>query len=168
MNLYRRKNESFQNDRGRPRAALRRQRSRGIRAGGARGPGQETGTQARRPRLRMPKEIEAVIQEGLAARQGRQDMPFSFFKPLVLARPGPTTSTPSSTSRPRTAISATPPRLSGSGAMETNLNAFFQFFQADADRGAEVQVRAASPRCVLTTAGAGYSAREGGLVFVRH
>lgn len=32
---------------------------------------------------RIPKEIEAIMQEGLATRQGRQDIPFSIFKYVV-------------------------------------------------------------------------------------
>ncbi len=34
------------------------------------------------PRLGLPKEIKAIIQEGLVTRQGRQDIPFTIFKAL--------------------------------------------------------------------------------------
>ncbi|MGZ5469172.1 MAG: hypothetical protein ACXW2H_08545, partial [Candidatus Aminicenantales bacterium] len=42
-------------------------------------PGPQKGKQEPKPpaKTSMPKEIAAVIQEGLAARQGRQDIPFS-------------------------------------------------------------------------------------------
>jgi len=34
------------------------------------------------PRLGLPKEIKAIIQEGLVTRQGRQDIPFTIFKAM--------------------------------------------------------------------------------------
>lgn len=36
----------------------------------------------------MPKEIEAILQEGMPARQGRQDIPFSIFKNIVYPAQG--------------------------------------------------------------------------------
>ena len=77
----------------------------------------------------MPKDVEAVIQEGLAARQGRQDMPFGFFKTLVLPAQADNL-------YPVFFFKAKNSDLgyaeSGSGAMETTLNAFFEFFLPDA------------------------------------
>jgi hypothetical protein len=40
------------------------------------------------PREIIPKPIKAIIQEGLASRQGRQDIPFSLFKAVWFPVPG--------------------------------------------------------------------------------
>jgi len=103
----------------------------------------------------MPKEIEAVIQEGLAARQGRQDMPFSFLKPLVLPAQA-NNLYPIFYFKAKNSDLGYAPSLSGSGAMETTLNAFFEFFQPDAT-GALKSRFGGKTQAVLTTDGTGYA-----------
>jgi|GEM_PF-985552 len=103
----------------------------------------------------MPKEIEAVIQEGLTARQGRQDMPFSFIKTLIL--PARDNSLyPVFYFKGKNSDLGYAPSLTGSGAMETTLNAFFEFFQADAT-GALKSKLGYKTQTVLTTDGTNYS-----------
>ncbi|MCX6568913.1 MAG: hypothetical protein NT147_07695 [Candidatus Aminicenantes bacterium] len=76
----------------------------------------------------MPKEVAALIQEGLATRQGRQDIPFSIFKQLVLPAQGG--NLPVFCFKAKNGDLGYVPSASGSGEMETTLNVFFQFFQA--------------------------------------
>ena len=102
----------------------------------------------------MPKEIEAVIQEGLVARQGRQDMPFSIFKTLVYPAQGDNLY-PIIFFKAKNSDLGYAPSLTGSGAMETTLNAFFEFFQADAT-GAMKSKLGGKTQALLTTDGAGY------------
>jgi hypothetical protein len=97
----------------------------------------------------MPKDVEAVIQEGLAARQGRQDIPFGFFKTLIL--PAQANSLyPIFFFKAKNSDLGYAPSPSGSGAMETTLNAFFEFFQADAS-GALKSRFGGKSQAVLTT-----------------
>jgi hypothetical protein len=76
----------------------------------------------------MPKEIAALIQEGLATRQGRQDIPFSFFKQLVLPAQGQNLF-PVFYFKARNGDLGYAPSPAGTGEMATSLNAYFQFFQ---------------------------------------
>jgi len=103
----------------------------------------------------MPKEIEAVIQEGLAARQGRQDMPFSFFKTLVLPAQA-NNLYPVFFFKAKNGDLGYAPSLTGSGAMETTFNAFFEFFQPDAT-GALKSRFGGKTQAALTTDGTSYT-----------
>lgn len=103
----------------------------------------------------MPKEIEAVIQEGLMARQGRQDIPFSVFKTLVLPAQA-NNLYPVVFFKAKNSDLGYVPSPSGSGAMETNLNAFFEFFQADATGALKARF-GGKIQALLTADGAGYA-----------
>jgi hypothetical protein len=95
-------------------------------ASGIQGKGQEVKPPAR---ASMPKEVSALIQEGLTTRQGRQDIPFSMFKQLVLPAQGGNLY-PVFCFKAKNGDLGYVPAASGSGEMETTLNVFFQFFQA--------------------------------------
>jgi hypothetical protein len=103
----------------------------------------------------MPKEIEAVIQEGLAARQGRQDMPFSLFKTLVLPAQA-NNLYPVFFFKAKNSDLGYAPSLTGSGAMETTFNVFFEFFQPDAT-GALKSRFGGKTQAALTADGTGYT-----------
>jgi hypothetical protein len=103
----------------------------------------------------MPKEIAAVIQEGLAARQGRQDIPFSFFKQLIL--PAQQNNLyPVFFFKAKNGDLGYAPSASGTGEMETTLNAFFQFYQP-AEDGTLKPKMGGKMLTVLKTDGNGYS-----------
>lgn len=102
----------------------------------------------------MPKEVAALIQEGLATRQGRQDIPFTLFKKLILPAQN-NNLYPVFFFKAKNGDLGYAPSASGSGEMETTLNAFFQFFQHD-PTGALKPFWAGNPRTILTTAGEGY------------
>jgi len=97
----------------------------------------------------MPKDVEAVIQEGLVARQGRQDIPFGFFKTLILPAQA-SNLYPVVFFKAKNGDLGYAPSPSGSGAMETTLNAFFEFFQPDAS-GALKSRFGGKSQAVLTT-----------------
>jgi hypothetical protein len=103
----------------------------------------------------MPKEVAALIQEGLATRQGRQDIPFTLFKTLVLPAQN-NNLFPVFFFKAKNGDLGYAPSASGSGEMETTLNAFFQFFQHDAT-GALKPFWGGKPLAVLKTAGEGYA-----------
>jgi hypothetical protein len=111
--------------------------------------------EAKPQKASMPKEIAAVIQEGLATRQGRQDIPFSLFKSLVLPAQG-SNMYPVFFFKAKNGDLGYAPSVTGSGAMETTLNAYFEFFQADAT-GALKSKLGGKSQAVLTTDGAGYA-----------
>ena len=121
-------------------------------------PGPQRGKQEPKPpaKASMPKEIAAVIQEGLATRQGRQDIPFSFFKQLILPAQEKNLY-PVFFFKAKNGDLGYAPSASGSGQMETNLLAFFEFYQADA-AGALKPKFGGRNQAVLTTDAAGYSA----------
>ncbi len=104
----------------------------------------------------MPKEIQAVIEEGLALRQGRQDIPFAIFKQLILpaqeANLFPVFFFKAKNGDLGYASSAT-----AAGLMETTLNAFYEFYQADA-AGALKPRFGGKTQAVLTSPVEGYSA----------
>ncbi len=103
----------------------------------------------------MPKEVAAVIQEGLATRQGRQDMPFSFFKTLILPAQAQNLY-PVFFFKAKNGDLGYAPSATGTGEMETTLNVFFQFFR-ETETGAlapEVTGRAVG---ALKTDGANYN-----------
>jgi hypothetical protein len=102
----------------------------------------------------MPKEVAALIQEGLVTRQGRQDIPFTFFKKLVLPAQN-NNLYPIFFFTAKNGDLGYAPSATGSGEMETTLNAFFQFFQQDA-AGALKPYLAGKPSAALKTAGEGY------------
>ena len=102
----------------------------------------------------MPKEVAAIIQEGLAARHGRQDIPFSFFKQLVLPAQG-SNLYPVFFFKAKNGDLGYVPSASGSGEMETTLNVFFQFFQSG-DAGAFKPFWGGKSLPVLKSDGAGY------------
>jgi len=103
----------------------------------------------------MPKEVSALIQEGLAARQGRQDIPFNLFKQLVLPAQN-NNLFPVFFFKAKNGDLGYAPSASGSGEMETTLNVFFQFFQYDA-AGALKPFWFGKPLAVLKTGGEGYN-----------
>jgi hypothetical protein len=106
----------------------------------------------------LPKEIAAVIQEGLATRQGRQDIPFSFFKQLVLPAQG-NNYYPVFFIKAKNADLGYAPAASGTGDMEANLVAFFQFFQPAAD-GTMAPKMGGKSQVTLAIPGAEYSAEK--------
>lgn len=102
----------------------------------------------------MPKEVAALIQEGLTTRQGRQDIPFSIFKQIVLPAQGGNLY-PVFCFKAKNGDLGYVPSASGSGEMETTINVFFQFFQA----GDATQVKplfGGKSLAVLKSEGAGY------------
>ena len=103
----------------------------------------------------MPKEVSALIQEGLATRQGRQDIPFNLFKQLVLPAQN-NNLFPVFFFKAKNGDLGYAPSASGSGEMETTLNAFFQFFQHDAT-GALKPFWGGKPLAMLKTSGEGYN-----------
>jgi hypothetical protein len=104
----------------------------------------------------MPKEIAAVIQEGLATRQGRQDIPFSFFKQLILPAQEKNLY-PVFFFKAKNGDLGYAPSTTGSGQMETTLNVFFEFCEAAADGSLKPRFGGRN-QSVLTTDSAGYSA----------
>ncbi len=92
----------------------------------------------------MPKEIVALIQEGLATRQGRQDIPFSFFKQIVLPAQGQNLY-PVFFFKAKNGDLGYAPSATGSGEMEATVNVFFQFFQETDDRNARAHDRRPGP-----------------------
>jgi len=103
----------------------------------------------------MPKEIVALIQEGLATRQGRQDIPFSFFKQIVLPAQGQNLY-PIFFFKAKNGDLGYAPSATGSGEMEASVNVFFQFLQETATGTLEPMISGRTPS-VLKTDGAGYS-----------
>lgn len=106
----------------------------------------------------MPKEIAAVIQEGLATRQGRQDIPFSFFKTLILPAQQDNLY-PVWFFKIKNADLGYAPSASGSGDMEATVNAYFQFFEPDA-AGALKPKFGGKAQAVVTAPGAGFDAQK--------
>lgn len=102
----------------------------------------------------MPKEIMALIQEGLPTRQGRQDIPFSMLKQLVLPAQG-NNLYPVFFFKAKNGDLGYAPSASGSGEMETTLNLFFQFFQPG-DAGALKPLWGGKSLSVLKSDGVGY------------
>jgi len=104
----------------------------------------------------MPKEIQAVIQEGLTTRQGRQDIPFTIFRQLIL--PAQETNLfPVFFFKAKNGDLGYAPSATAAGQMETTLNAFFEFYQADAT-GALKPKFGGKSQAVLTSPAEGYSA----------
>ncbi len=103
----------------------------------------------------MPKEVAALIQEGLAARQGRQDIPFTFFKQLVLpARDNKVY--PIYFFNAKNGDLGYAPSASGTDEMEVTLDLYFQFFQVAADGTLKAGLGGKSSP-VLRTPAEGYS-----------
>jgi hypothetical protein len=106
----------------------------------------------------VPKEVAALIQEGLATKQGRQDIPFSFYKQLILPAQGsnlyPVFFFKAKNGDLGYALSAT-----GSGEMETTLPIFYQFFRL-AEDGTLKPFMGGKTMAVFKTAGEGYSAEK--------
>ena len=120
-------------------------------ASGIQGRGQEVKPPAK---ASMPKEVAALIQEGLTTRQGRQDIPFGIFKQIVLPAQGGNLY-PVFCFKAKNGDLGYVPSASGSGEMETTINVFFQFFQA----GDATQVKplfGGKSLAVLKSEGAGY------------
>lgn len=114
----------------------------------------------------IPKEIKAIIQEGLATKQGRQDLPFSIFKAMEFPVPGgmhtviffkaknadlgytvPVPAAPQG----KQAQPAAPP----AGALEARLALAIEFLQAD-EAGVLKVSRETSFPVTLQTDGASY------------
>jgi hypothetical protein len=120
-------------------------------ASGIQGKGQEVKPPAK---ASMPKEVAALIQEGLTTRQGRQDIPFGIFKQIVLPAQGGNLY-PVFCFKAKNGDLGYVPSASSSGEMETTINVFFQFFQA----GDATQVKpvfGGKSLAVLKSEGAGY------------
>jgi hypothetical protein len=105
-----------------------------------------------------PKEIQAVIREGLATRQGRQDIPFDFFKKLILPAQQ-NNAYPVFFFKAKNGELGYAPSATGAGMMETTLNAFFEFFQPD-ETGALKAKFGGKTQAVLSTPAEGYNADE--------
>lgn len=103
----------------------------------------------------MPKEVAAVIQEGLATRQGRQDIPFSFFKSLILPAQAQNLY-PVFFFKAKNGDLGYVPNAMGTGEMETTLNVFFQFFR-HSEIGTPAPDVAGRAVGALKTDGANYS-----------
>ena len=103
----------------------------------------------------MPKEVMAVIEEGLATRQGRQDIPFSFYKHLVLPAQGANLY-PVFFFKAKNGDLGFAPSASGSGEMETTLNVIFEVFQQEA--GTPKPIMWGKSQSLLKAEGEGYSA----------
>jgi hypothetical protein len=106
----------------------------------------------------MPKEVAALIQEGLVTRQGRQDIPFSFMKQVVLPAQGQNLY-PVFFFKAKNGDFGYAPSATGSGEMEATLNVFFQFFQAT-ETGTLAPMIAGRALSVLKTDGNGYNAEN--------
>jgi hypothetical protein len=119
-------------------------------------PGPQRGKPQAKPQNKatMPKEVAAVIQEGLTTRQGRQDMPFSFVKTLILPAQ-------QNNMYPIFFFQAKNGDLgyaaSATGQMETTLSAFFEFYQPDPSGALKAKFGGRS-QVVLQTGAEGYSA----------
>jgi len=119
------------------------------------------------PKEILPKEIKAIIQEGLATRQGRHDIPFTFFKNLIFPVPGgmqavvffkaknadlgygvPVAPAPAPKGKPA-------PAPAPAGILETQLAVALQFFQTD-ESGVQKVVREAGFPVTVQTPSAGY------------
>jgi hypothetical protein len=120
-------------------------------ASGIQGRGQEVKPPAK---ASMPKEVAALIQEGLTTRQGRQDIPFGIFKQIVLPAQGGNLY-PVFCFKAKNGDLGYVPSASGSGEMETTINVFFQFFQAGDATQAKPMFGGKS-LAVLKSEGAGY------------
>ncbi len=105
----------------------------------------------------MPKEIAALIQEGLTTRQGRQDIPFSFIKQLTLIAKGGLY--PVFIIKAKNGDLGYAPSASGPGEMETTLNVFFQFYKP-ADDGTLKPFLGGKSLAILKTDGTGYDAEK--------
>ncbi len=107
--------------------------------------------------LMMPKEIIAVMQEGLATRKGRQDFAFTFFKQLILPAQQDNLY-PIFFFKAKNGDLGYAPSATGTGEMETTLNAFYGFYQADATGTLKPTKFGGRSQVVLKTDGADYSA----------
>lgn len=126
-----------------------------VSAQAAPGP-QKSKTPPKATKASMPKEIAAVIQEGLATRQGRQDIPFSIFKTLILPAQQDNLY-PVWFFKVKNGDLGYAPAASGSGEMEATVNAFFEFYQADA-AGVLKPKFGGKAQAQVKTDGKGYSA----------
>jgi hypothetical protein len=102
----------------------------------------------------LPKEVAALIQEGLVTRQGRQDIPFTIFKQLALPAQGQNIYA-IFFFKAKNGDLGYAPSATGSGELEASLNAYFQFFQA-AEDGTLKPWRVWRAPTVLKTDGANY------------
>ncbi len=102
----------------------------------------------------MPKEVMALIQEGLVTRQGRQDIPFAIFKSLALPAQG-SHLYPVFFFKAKNKDIGYVPSAAGSGDMESTLNVFFEFFEA-AEGAAPKPMFGGRALAALRTDGAGY------------
>lgn len=103
----------------------------------------------------LPKEVAALIQEGLVTRQGRQDIPFTIFKQLVLPAQGQNIYA-IFFFKAKNGDLGYAPSATGSGELEASLNAYFQFFQTAEDGTLKPWLVWRAPT-VLKTDGANYS-----------
>lgn len=116
----------------------------------------------------LPKEIKAIIQEGLATRQGRHDIPFTIFKSLDFPVAGGmhavvffkaknadlgygVPAAPAASGRNQQAPAAAPP----AGVLEARLAVGLEFFQTD-EAGAQKLAREVGFSTALQTESAGY------------
>jgi len=112
---------------------------------------------AKPQRAQMPKEIQAVMQEGLATQQGRQDIPFAFVKNLTLIARGGLF--PIFIYKAKNGDLGYAPAVSGSGEMEANLAVFYEFYRHEVD-GSKKPFFGGKSMSVLTTDGANYDAAK--------
>jgi hypothetical protein len=107
-------------------------------------------------KIRIPKEIKAMMQEGLATRKGRQDIPFTIFKTyefpvqgglhtvfffraknsdLGFAAPAPA---PAAKTQGQQQAQQAQPAPPATEALEANLNIYYQFLQTDASGATKI------------------------------
>ena len=108
-------------------------------------PQKESKKQVAKPseKVIIPKEIKAIMQEGLATRQGRQDIPFTIFKHMIFpAKDSLHTvfffraknadlgfAVPPAPGAPAQGQAPTPPPAAG--ALQARLHVFLEFFRPD-------------------------------------
>jgi len=118
------------------------------------------------PKLGLPKEIRAIIQEGLVTRQGRRDIPFTIFKAMEFPVPGGMHTVLFFKARNsdlgyaaplpvRQGKSATPPAAASANVLEARLVAALEFLQPD-ETGALKASREMGFPVTLQTDSAGY------------
>jgi hypothetical protein len=119
-------------------------------------PGQKGKTPPKpQAKSQMPKEVAAVIQEGLTTRQGRQDIPFSVIKTLLLPAQQ-NNMYPVFFFQAKNGDLGYAQSAASAGQMETTINAFFEFYQPDPSGALKPKFGGRS-QVVLQTEAEGYS-----------
>ena len=114
-------------------------------------PARQRGPQMKQPpaqeRVTVPKEIKAVLQEGLISRQGRQDIPFDIFQSLTF--PARENLYPVFLFKAKNAdLGFVPSADPAQPGLEARLNAFVQFLQEDGSGVPQVRLELYLPLAV--------------------